>query len=287
MILDNYLVFDRCPNCHSENIHEIGVLENNHPSYSSIRVALKYPRELWSCGSCESGFIQHIVDKQMSEKIYEAGDSHTRWNEESAFRDTKTDDLLSAIEPYLVRADSILDIGCNTGELLDYAKGYGCKTYGIELSAKARDVSLSKGHKIMGYKTVVGKKFDVITVFDVVEHIYDINDFLNLCENLLVKNGKLIVLTGNINSLPAKLSRRKWWYLTPAEHIVFPSEKYFSSLDGWRMVDRVRCYNSNAFLAGCWDLFKHTLMPMIRGSYSAYFAFMPDHVLFILEKNEV
>ncbi|MEN9579719.1 MAG: hypothetical protein RJA70_2728, partial [Pseudomonadota bacterium] len=40
----------------------------------------------------------------------------------------------------------LLDVGCNTGELLDFARELGCETSGLEYADDSREVVRSKGH---------------------------------------------------------------------------------------------------------------------------------------------
>lgn len=286
MLLDNSTVSRKCPLCNDVDIIKIEAIAKNNPLYSSMEIELKHHRELWKCNVCESGFIQNIIDESTSEEIYTKSDSNRRWNDDSIFRETKTENVLLTLNHYLTNASTLLDIGSNTGGLLDHAKSFGCVTYGIEYSKSAKAIAMSKGHNMVEYENIEGaKKFDIITAFDVVEHLYDVNGFLDLCYGALSKNGKLILLTGNINSLPAKLCKGKWWYLSAAEHIIFPSKKFFSGLRGWKLSKWKACYNSKSFICSRWQLMKYTLLPIIKKTYSAYFSFMPDHVLIVLEKN--
>jgi len=253
--------------------------------YSSAEIELKYDRELWICNKCKSGYIQHIIDKDTSERLYKQYESSKRWHQGAAFKESKTNNVLNIVNRLFTDAKSVLDIGCNTGELLDHAKLCGCKTYGMEYSRTAADICISKGHSLIAESQIAGMKFDIITAFDVVEHVCDIGNFVDLCHSALASKGKLILLTGNINSLPAKLCKQKWWYVSPAEHIIFPSREFFSQLAKWNLSKWVRCYNSKSFIPGSWTRIKYTVAGLMRNYYSAYYSFVPDHALIVLEKK--
>lgn len=73
---------------------------------------------------------------------------------------------------------NILDVGCGTGIMLTYLKQYGAVT-GIDVSTKALEFCKLRGHENL-FQADVGKRlpfkkraFDLIVVFDVLEHIED------------------------------------------------------------------------------------------------------------------
>lgn len=288
MLLDNYVDYKQCPLCADSHIGKTGIIERHHPLYSSTEVEFKYRRELWKCQACHSGFIQNIIEESLSDDIYSRSDGNIRWKETSGFKESKTKDVLFTLSKHFRDTAKVLDIGCNTGELLDFAKNFGCVTYGIEYSTSSREISALKGHNMLQYVDIGGgQKFDVITVFDVIEHLYDVKGFLELCHGALAENGKLILMTGNINSISARFCGEKWWYVSAPEHIVFPSRDFFIGLHDWKLVKWESCYNSKAFICSRWQLVKSTILPVLKKTYSAYFSLTPDHALIVLEKSKL
>ena len=82
---------------------------------------------------------------------------------------------------------------------------------------------------------------------DVVEHLYDVPSFVGTCIEKLDENSRLVVMTGNIDCLSARLSGRGWWYAQFPEHIVFPSKKYFSDYLGLKIEKWISSYAANSF----------------------------------------
>ncbi|MEO0072646.1 MAG: class I SAM-dependent methyltransferase [candidate division WOR-3 bacterium] len=125
----------------------------------------------------------------------------------------------------------ILDIGCAYGFLLNYLQKKGYETYGIELSKNAAD------YAIRNFKLKVFTKqlreikfednyFDVITIWDVIEHFP--NPKLELLEikRILKPGGILSVITPDSGSFQARFWGGRWVeYLRPAEHLYFFSKK--------------------------------------------------------------
>ena len=101
---------------------------------------------------------------------------------------------------------NILDIGCGGGLLSEPMTRLGANVTGIDASAK--NISIAKLHakknKLkINYlcsspeKLKIKKKFDVILNMEIVEHVEDINFFINSCSKLLKKNGLMFVATLN------------------------------------------------------------------------------------------
>ena len=101
---------------------------------------------------------------------------------------------------------NILDIGCGGGLLSEPMRRLGANVTGIDASNK--NISIAKLHakknKLkINYlcsspeKLKIQKKFDVILNMEIVEHVEDINFFINSCSKLLKKNGLMFVATLN------------------------------------------------------------------------------------------
>ena len=100
----------------------------------------------------------------------------------------------------------ILDIGCGGGLLSEPMSRMGANVTGIDASDKNIKIAKlhSKKNKLkINYlcsspeKLKISKKFDVILNMEIVEHVEDIDFFLNSCSKLLKKNGLMFVATIN------------------------------------------------------------------------------------------
>jgi len=101
---------------------------------------------------------------------------------------------------------NILDIGCGGGLLSEPMQRLGANVTGIDASIK--NIKIAKLHakknKLkINYlctspeKLKINKKFDVILNMEIVEHVEDIQFFLESCSKLLRKNGIMFVATIN------------------------------------------------------------------------------------------
>ena len=101
---------------------------------------------------------------------------------------------------------NILDIGCGGGLLSEPMTRLGANVTGIDASNKNINIAKlhAKKNKLkINYlcsspeKLKIKKKFDVILNMEIIEHVEDINFFINSCSKLLKKNGLMFVATLN------------------------------------------------------------------------------------------
>ncbi len=286
-LLDNNLNYKYCPLCLNKDIKNKG--EIKYPEkllFSSVYVKLKNKSELWYCNNCLSGFIQNVIRKEDAEMLYTNSDSTKRWQLKGNFIEDKTKDVISIMKRLLYKANSIIDIGCNTGELLDYAKRCNCITYGIEYSESGEKICKGKGHNMLKSLKDIVHPVDIIVAFDLIEHLYNFNEFLYDSFNALSPEGNLVILTGNINSLPAKLLGSHWWYNSFPEHIIFPSINLLFSLPNWVVEDYRFCYNSNSHIKPFTRILLSNLKNIVMKKYSGSPSFWPDHYIIILTRKK-
>jgi len=291
-LVENNYRFEVCPCCKGNDLLFHYTIELEQPTkYGSLEVVPALAPELWSCKGCKSKFVRNIVTEEDSIKLYTNSNSGERWNT-PAFIDDKTPETVVILDSYLRSSDSVLDIGCNTGEFLDYAKDKGCKTYGLEYSSAGRTIAADKGHILYGSPTeFTDELFDVITAFDLMEHLYSPNEFIAKWTQHLKPNGLLIIHTGDASSQATQLAKGRWWYFRLIEHIVFPSKEWYASLLNYKLISYVPIWASQYFKKQKTgkQLIKLTrLLPGINqmfGSYTGIPALKPDHHFVVLRKE--
>lgn len=104
---------------------------------------------------------------------------------------------------------ALLDIGSGIGIMLDTAKKIGYQATGVELSQKLADVAHKKGHEVIVTninESPLDRKFDTISMMDIIEHLEDPKQILESLKPLLNANGELIVYTPNHDSLIVKIA---------------------------------------------------------------------------------
>jgi SAM-dependent methyltransferase len=119
----------------------------------------------------------------------------------------------------------LLDAGCASGVLLGLAADAGWDVTGVEpsevLAAKAKENLNGRGMVICATLQEAGlplAAFDVLTLWDVLEHVREPVPFLRTCTSLLRPGGYLIANVPDIGSRPARLLGERWPLLL-AEHL--------------------------------------------------------------------
>ncbi|RDK88492.1 class I SAM-dependent methyltransferase [Marinirhabdus gelatinilytica] len=105
----------------------------------------------------------------------------------------------------------LLDIGAGTGDFLVVAKNRGWEVSGVEVSAKARSLAAEKNLDLkQDIQEVLSQKFDVITLWHVLEHIPNYKEMLQTYHSLLHENGILIIAVPNFKSYDANYYKKHW-----------------------------------------------------------------------------
>ncbi|MCZ6766810.1 MAG: class I SAM-dependent methyltransferase [bacterium] len=127
------------------------------------------------------------------------------------------------------RNATLLDVGAGTGLLVREARDLGIDAAGIEPSralvefARTRNrVDLHQG--VLPHPELTGRKFDLVLLVDVIEHVENPLQLLMDCSELLVEGGRLIVVTPDVRSIAARLFGQRWWHFRLA-HVGYFSRK--------------------------------------------------------------
>lgn len=124
---------------------------------------------------------------------------------------------------------AILDIGTGTGYFANAMKKKGWEVDAVEKNKEARIYGMHKfGIEIKGEKSLDrfrAEKYDVITLWHVMEHLENLNETWDKIHRLLTEKGILIVAVPNRKSYDAAKYQEFWaaydvprhlWHFTPA-----------------------------------------------------------------------
>ncbi len=121
----------------------------------------------------------------------------------------------------------LLDYGCGTGEFLNTCKKNDWVCYGIEPSTLARNIAnKTTGRTIAeNYEGIGKKKFDVITLWHVLEHVRDLNKLIGQLKDSLNKSGTIFIAVPNHESEDAKIYLQNWAGYDVPRHLWHFSKK--------------------------------------------------------------
>jgi SAM-dependent methyltransferase len=122
---------------------------------------------------------------------------------------------------------SLLEIGPGTGHLLAAAYKAGRSVTAVESSEVHREFIRETWGIHSLYPDIAavphGLSFDAVVAINVLEHVYDIINFLRSIAGVLAPNGVLYMSTVNATSLEAALLRNWWSMCKEHDHVSFPS----------------------------------------------------------------
>jgi 2-polyprenyl-3-methyl-5-hydroxy-6-metoxy-1,4-benzoquinol methylase len=140
----------------------------------------------------------------------------------------------------------VLDVGCATGVFLATGSDAWQKV-GVELSAQAaeqarRQFGLTVYPGTLEQAPLSGQQFDVITMWDVLEHLHQPVASLMHIRELLRPDGIFVARVPNLSSYDARLCGRYWGGLEQPRHLFIPDEQTLTRMleqAGFRVVEMV------------------------------------------------
>lgn len=196
----------QCLLCNSENLVSLKRYKNSF---------------LCKCKACNFIFSQQIPSQTELIDFY---DGYGRNDYLSPLTIKRYNELLDDFEKFRVN-NKILDVGCGIGYFLEVAKKRGWEVYGTEYTDKAIEICTSKGINMnqgeLNRDNYTPNFFDIITSFEVLEHINNpVNEIQNF--HILLRKGGLVYLTTpNFNSLLRYKLKEKYDVITYPEHLSY------------------------------------------------------------------
>ncbi len=136
----------------------------------------------------------------------------------------------------------LLDVGCHIGVMVELAQQRGWEAWGVEPSTWASEQARARGlHVITGTldtAQVPAEYFDVVTLWDVVEHLTDPAAELRNVRHVLKPGGIFAIHTIDIESLFARLMGKRWPWLMEM-HLYYFSPRTLAKLleqNGYQLI---------------------------------------------------
>ena len=197
---------------------------------------------------CKRCGMQYINPRLSSESIlegYTAGDDPTYVSQLEA-RERTFAASLEEIERAAGRKGRLLDIGTAAGAFVAAARRRGWDAEGCEPNRwlaewGARHYGITIRQGSLFDQDYEAESFDVITLWDVIEHTPDPRAVLDRCRTLLRPGGVLVVNYPDIGSWIARVLGRRWLFLTSVHLHYFDRQTIRVILgNAGYTVDRVR-----------------------------------------------
>jgi len=251
MITDKSLLSTKCPLCGRDSFKILykSTLTKKDFNPKVIQVNLKntlsnYKKHarIVRCSQCNLVYTNPMENFSQLLKGYEEVVDEEYLKTEK-YRKILSKQHLKIIEKY-IKNGKMLDVGSFAGYFLELAKKEGWDIYGIEPSKWASLIAKKRGVKLIGQDilSIEMKKnyFDVVTMWDVIEHLPQPHRVLSNIYSVLKPGGLIVIGTPDIESLFAKSLGSNCPHLLRM-HIILYSPKTLDMLlqrHGFRIIDK-------------------------------------------------
>lgn len=191
----------------------------------------KFDIELYQCNTCKTGFFNKVPKN--TNDVYSAPkalkfskDGYMANKDYRMVRFAKERiQLIEKLTNKQMKELSILDVGCGSGWFLEEAKNNGANCYGLELgkdlaafTAERLDINVWNCD-LLELDTEV--KVDVVTMFDLIEHVEDPVQLVKKAKSLLKENGIIVIFTPQFDSVAIQALKDYSNLIMPAEHLSY------------------------------------------------------------------
>jgi SAM-dependent methyltransferase len=234
-----------CPVCNGTKAQLYIDGDDNEISVESVgssRTLLSHGRVL-RCGSCGLAYRSFRPNNDQLSRLYRVADDRT-YEAEMPNRLRTAERHRQIIEKHVRTTGSVLDVGCASGAFLRLMLESGWNVAGVEPS----ETQFRRATKVLGatvriqqcvlQEASLHRDFDLVTMWDVLEHVTHPVEFLSLAGSLLRPGGFVVLNVPRIDSPAARLMGRRWPVLL-AEHLNYftvPSLRICGGAAGLRLV---------------------------------------------------
>lgn len=217
-----------CPLCNAKEfstLYKPWNIVNDPGALYGAASGLRGTQEIVRCNSCDLIYENPRYSKELILKGYEqslegAHDSQYPMRVRSFLNSLKS------LKDKIPKPGSrILDIGTAGGGFIDAATQYGYDAYGLEPSQFLVDQACSRGLKVrqgtIDTNPFSNEQFDMITLWDVIEHLTDPLEDLRKIHKLLIPGGILLINYPDIGTWAGKLFGKKFWWILSVHLVHF------------------------------------------------------------------
>lgn len=238
------------------------VCQNHDPN----KFLLKYQKEKFAvvvCKQCDFHFIPPYYRKKIEYSNYKNASVTDAIRSGNNWLKVQRHKLRFKFVSKFVKRGKLFDLGAGWGHFMLAAKELGYDIYGVEISEQpykycVEDLKLPVDH-IDFFDMDENKKFDVITMWDVLEHIDKADVFLQKCHKLTADNGYLILQVPQIDSYFAKKQKDKW-NMMGLDHVNYFSKKTIKQIlanNGYEVVAIKSSFEIKLFIM-------YSILPIIK-----------------------
>lgn len=182
---------------------------------------------IFRCAVCEVAFLNPMPEGAELDPYYDEdyyGPEHRRLHGAGEsliplFRRARAKRIKKLIPP----GGSVLDVGCGRGIMLAVLQKEGFKCFGVERSENSARSAIASGVQVFAGDLRDApfdkESFDMITYWQVLEHLENPLQSLMRSFELLKPGGKLLLQVPDVDGFQSVLSTDHWFHLDPPRHL--------------------------------------------------------------------
>lgn len=196
------------------------------------------PFSVLTCRDCGLVYVTPRLSGQALLDVYDEGYWKSKNPKQRGYADYASESALylktfekrmALVARWVPPKARILDVGCAAGYFLRVAQRHGHDVHGVELSQaiaveavkalgkeRVHVGTLDDAVAAMDYRP---ESFDLVTLWDVIEHIPDPQTVLARIRELVAPAGRLLLETQNVRSRWARLLGKRWHHYKHDEHL--------------------------------------------------------------------
>lgn len=243
-----------CPVCRGPiELYQAGTTDgpayfNGQSSYGIAGGDYRFRLPIWKCKKCGHGVTEFGVSAGEITAWYKRHELDTVFLADEAGRRRTAAQVLRRIESLREGKGTLLDIGAGPGLFVSEARRRGWRAEGVEPSDASRSFARDRlgvelqagGIKELG--DIPAASYDVVTLFDVIEHLPEPVAAMREVGRILVPGGTLVIVAPKFDSWLAYFLGKRWYSIFPAHLHYFTDLSLGHALEesGFRIVSRRR-----------------------------------------------
>jgi SAM-dependent methyltransferase len=244
-----------CPACNSDD---------------GLRLGEKNGFQLLSCRNCKTLYASRLPDSCNTADYDDYYDPEKHFTPD--FMRRRMDEIVSTFQAYR-QTNRLLEVGFGAGALLEAAARAGWNVEGLEMSQTAVEQAQRKGLKAfcgeLGEAAYMDDLFDVVVASEVLEHVFDPQQFTTEIRRVLRPGGLFWATTPHGRGIAAQLIGLKWADVCPPDHLQLFSLRGIKTLLDKSGFLRARVFTRGANPSEICQTLKSRYMNRDDGSKSA------------------
>ena len=170
---------------------------------------------LLRCKSCNTVYLADRYES-FDNSLYDYYEKFRNLPKNSVFDSLTASSYLKVLDLLAVNTagKTIIDVGCGMGGFVDISLANGWQAEGLELAVAAVEIAQSFGLPVRRIDFLSGMvkndSADIVTMFEVIEHLVEPATFLKRAEMVVRPGGLVYLTTPNFNSMDRRILGKKW-----------------------------------------------------------------------------